>query len=132
MEDLEVCSFAKCRLGPGNLLVGLRDIDITHIRKHFKKPYHYKVKIGDTVCALHYTPCPREQVKSVIKTGHVEPAAQLGIINRQYKYNHQQRLATKAKNLQLENEKLQIETKEEAVSSIIQPMEGNCRYMHYF
>ena len=130
MEDLKVCSFAKCRLGRGNLLVKLREDDITPIHLHFKGPY--AVKIGDTVCALHYTPCPGRQVKSALKTGHVEPEAKLGNVGQQYKYNHQQRLARQQKNLQIQNEKLQIETKEEAVSSIIQPMEGNCRYMHYF
>ena len=133
MEGLEVCSFVKCKLGSGNLLVGLRDKDVKRINNHKNfKGHCWKVKIGDKVCALHYTPFPDRQLKNAMKTGHVEAEAELGQIENQYKYkyNKEQRLARKEKNLQLEKERLQVEKKEEAVSSVIQPMEGNCRYMH--
>ena len=139
MEDLEVCSFVKCKLGRGNLLVGLRDNDVTRLNHHIDfRGFFWKVKVGDKVCAIHYTPCPGQQLKHAMKTGHVEPEAELGLIHKQYinKWNKEKRLAKKEKNLQLEKERLQVEKKEEAVSSVIQPcvppMEGNSRYMHCF
>ena len=135
MEGLEVCSFVKCKLGSGNLLVGLRDKDVKRINNHKNfKGHCWKVKVGDKVCALHYTPCPGQQLKHAMKTGHVEPEAELGLIHKQYKnniiWNKEKRLATAEKNLQLGKERLRL--KKAGVSSVIQPMEGNCRYMHCF
>ena len=137
MEDLEVCSFVKCKLGRGNLLVGLRDNDVTRLNHHIDfRGFFWKVKVGDKVCAIHYTPCPGQQLKHAMKTGHVEPEAELGLIHKQYKnniiWNKEKRLATTEKNLQLKNERLRLEEEKAGASSAIQPMEGNCRYMHYF
>ena len=137
MEGLEVCSFVKCKLGSGNLLVGLRDKDVKRINNHKNfKGHCWKVKVGDKVCALHYTPCPGQQLKHAMKTGHVELEAEVGLVEKQYKHNKEQRLARKKKNLQLENELLRLEKEKARVASILDlhlaTMKENCRYMHCF
>ena len=90
MEEIEKCTFVDCHLGPGNVLVGLRKKDIIDY------PFYH---VGDKVCALHYRPKPGEQVKHVLKTGHVELLAKLGTVGKQF--NHESNEKRKARKLKL-------------------------------
>ena len=93
MEKIQKCTFVDCKLGPGNVLVGLRHGDIIDY------PFYF---FGDKVCALHYRPWPSRQVKNVIQFGCVEEEAKLGTVGKQKKAESKEKIqARKEKKLKL-------------------------------